>query len=142
MRVDFYIIPSAEANTRLRFACQLAHTVLRQGQRLYIYTDSPMQTRFLDQLLWTFRDDSFIAHDIYPDESDNIAPVRLGHSPATCPETDVLLNLAYQIPAFYTQYARILEIVTDETQIRELTRQHYRFYHTHGCELHTHNISI
>jgi DNA polymerase III subunit chi len=142
MRVDFYIIPLAAPNTRAMFTCKLVQTARRQGQRVYILTQNAAQTRYLDQLLWTFQDDSFIAHDIYPDVADEIAPVRLGHGECNCPGLDVLLNLSAQVPSFYQDYARILEIVSDEAGIRARAREHYRFYQGQGCELHSHDIPV
>jgi DNA polymerase-3 subunit chi len=144
MQVDFYILQSsahAQSYARERFVCRLTHKIWQQGHRLYIYSDHPKQINLLDKWLWTFAEDSFLPHDRYPDEAEHFAPVRLGcNTPDACPQTTVLLNLATQVPAFYHQYARIAEVVSQDAAVKEAGRQRYRFYQQAGANLNTHTL--
>jgi len=139
-QVDFYILTAAHLQEKERFTCRLVEKAWHQGYRIYIHTDSIEQTERLDNLLWTFKQDSFLPHDIYPDATHSIAPIRLGH--ATTIElfdAQVLVNLAHDIPHFFSQFTRIAEIINDAN--REVGRMHYRFYREQGFELNNHDIA-
>ena len=70
---SFYILPSQSLSDRFLFACKLIEKAYRCGQYCYVVTDSLQQSQQLDNLLWTFRKNSFIPHQIF-DEPDNKAP--------------------------------------------------------------------
>ena len=64
---SFYILPSRSLSERYLFACKLIEKAYRSGQFCYVYTDSDRQSEQLDNQLWTFRENSFIPHQIYED---------------------------------------------------------------------------
>ena len=78
-QVDFYVLKDDSALHRVQFACRLADKAYRLGHRVYIHTESAEQTRQLDDLLWTFQQNSFVPHCVYQDAGDTPPPVLLAH---------------------------------------------------------------
>ena len=128
-RIDFYILKDRLGEAPQAFACRLAEKAYRQGHRLYIHFDGEDQLRHFDELLWTFRQGSFVPHARQDDDDE--APVRLGCGDVP-PEGDVLLNLSRQAPGFYGRFQRVLEVVgADEGQVAD-GRARFRYYRQQG----------
>ena len=138
-RVDFYIL-SDNTLTRDKFACMLAGKALTQGLNIHIHTDSRESAEIMDDLLWTFRDISFIPHCLVDEDPQNKVPVNIGWNGALPGKDDALINLGTGIPEFAGSFARVMEIVVADKDSRELSRTRYRGYRDLGCELHTHEI--
>jgi len=141
--VDFYILPdnSQAASDYRHFACRLAEKAMNLGHRVYIHVDDSNEAARLDTLLWTFRDESFVAHQMASD-NDIDSPVVIGwqDSLADAIKPDLLINLGQSIPQFHTQFERIAEIVSEPEQRRQQTRQHYSYYKKNGLSLDTHQL--
>ncbi len=136
--IDFYILASEQAQGRERLACRLAEKVYKLGRRLYIHTADAAQARLLDELLWTFRSGSFVPHELGGGEE---APVRIGHDAEQAAPAEVLINLAPEVPLFFSQYERVAEIIDQDPTQRDKGRTRYRFYRDRGYTLKTHNIA-
>lgn len=52
----------------------------------------------------------------------------------------VLMNLASQVPAFFSRFGRTLEIVASDDAARQSSRDRYRFYQQRGYPLNHHNL--
>ena len=127
-QIDFYILHTPVRPEKDRLACRLVDKAWHQGYRVYIHTPSLIQAKQLDDLLWTFKDTSFLPHDIYPDVLSSSAPIRIGYTDQLCETMEVLINLTVTVPSFFAQAKRIAEIVDDTAIARESGRDRYRFY--------------
>ena len=137
-RIDFYILSDADPMARYRVACRIAEKAWGTGHRVHIHTDSPQESRKMDQLLWTFRDRSFVPHAVEPENAGEF-PVTIGHSPA--PDTrQVLINLAAEVPVFFEQFERVAEIVARNRESSDKDRERYRFYRDRDCKLNHHHL--
>jgi len=139
-QVDFYVIPGADLQQRVQFACRLTDKAYRLGHRVYIHTDSAQQTRMLDDLLWTFKQNSFIPHGVYQDQGDAQLPVQIGHDSEPDASHQVLINLAPAVPLFFSRFERVAELVNNDDNVRRQSRQRYSFYKERGYPLRTHEI--
>jgi DNA polymerase-3 subunit chi len=139
-QVDFYILESDSEDARLRLACTLADKAMQQSQNVFINSDSDAQARKLDELLWTFSQGSFIPHRIVlhelptPPKEQVIIGLR---QPPTGDRWDVMINLAADVPEFFSRYARVAELVDGDATRREQSRERYRFYRDRGYKLNT-----
>ena len=61
----------------------------------------------------------FLAHDIYPDVINSIAPIQITHQTNIAIQADVLLNLTAHIPTAYTQFSRVIEIINQHEAIKQ-----------------------
>lgn len=139
-RVEFYVLASADAGARLHFACRLAEKAYATGHRVHIHTDGAPGAAELDALLWTFRQGSFVPHEIAGAGAAAESPVTIGYGPATPCEAELLINLASEVPDFVERYPRVAEIVDASDDGRQLGRRRFRAYRERGREPATHNI--
>ena len=136
-KVDFYILQSGSLE---HTACKLIEKAFVQGHRIYVHAESNDQLSKIDNLLWTFRAGSFIPHQRYQRDSSSDSPVQLGMDTAPNIHSDVLINLATEIPLFFSRFQRVAELVGSDEQEKILGRQHFQFYRDRGYSLNTHNI--
>ena len=150
-RIDFYLVegPGAGAGACDATACRIAETAWRRGHRVHLHADSPESARRLDDLLWTWRDDSFVPHAVQGagEGAGEAAGEAVGNVPVTIgwgalPESadDVLLNLDARVPEGFERFARVAEVVGGEDAARAAGRERFRRYRTLGCEPNTHRL--
>ena len=139
-RIDFYVLPGQEPNGRLSLACRLVEKVYGLGHRVYLHAASPEQARQLDDLLWTFRQGSFVPHTLCPPAESDASPVLIG-SEETPPSTaQVLINLSDTVPAFFERYERVAELVDQPPSVLAKSRERFRFYRDRGYEPVSHRL--
>lgn len=139
-RVDFYVLDGSESRARLVFACRLAEKAFLLDQRVSLLTDGEADAQALDDLLWTFRDRSFVPHERQAEGQAPETPVVVAFRGQTAAHRDLLINLGAEIPPSIANYARIAEIVDAEAQRRKAGRERYRYYLAEGLKPETHNI--
>ena len=140
-RVDFYILDSDQKSSRALLACRLAEKAYSLKNQIYIYTPDEMQTKEIDDLLWTYRAGSFVPHQQHAVQDNQDCPVLIGHTEAPEGLNQVLINLDTAVPLFFSRFERVVEIVNqDETQ-RQKARDRFKFYRDRGYDLHTHNLN-
>ncbi len=138
-RVDFYILNQAGQHSRQTFACRLAEKAYRLEKTVHIQTRNRADAERLDELLWTFRDGSFVPHETDPAQSFPRA-VTIGHDWEPEGECGVLINLDSEVPLFFSRFERVAEILDQDPQTRQQGRERYRFYRDRGYDLNTHEI--
>jgi DNA polymerase III subunit chi len=142
-QVDFYILASDSEDARLQLACRIVDKATQQDQCVFINSASEVEAKKLDDLLWTFSQGSFIPHRIVRDEPKvaPIEPVIIGlNQPPVGERWDVLVNLAADVPEFFSRYQRVAEVVDGNSVRREQSRERYRFYRDRGYKLNTHQV--
>ena len=140
IRVDFYLLASDQPDAKWLVACRLLEKAYIRGHRVFVYCDNKQDAEHLDELLWTFRDDSFIPHNLQGEGPEPPPPVQIGYDKEPRGFNDILLNMANSIPLFYGKFKRVMELVTNIEAEKELSRLHYKEYRSQKCELHTHHI--
>lgn len=139
-RVDFYKLDSQNRSGISRFCCKLADKVFRLGNPVFVKTRDEAETRLLDELMWTFSDNSFLAHAIQGDTSEQDAPVVIGHHAADR-AAYLLINLSDELPEDSHNYERIAEIINTDPQTLQSGRARYGAYRKDGYPLHFHEIT-
>lgn len=144
MQVDFYILGTEAEHERLRTACRLAEKAWQRGHRVFIHAPSRETARSVDDLLWTYRQDSFVPHALYGDraaaDGPELEPVLVGDGSSHPADIDVLINLDETVPPFADSSTRIAEIVGADEAGRRAGRQRYRAYRERGIDIHQHNL--
>lgn len=140
MRVDFYLLTNTEPEARLLIACRLIEKAYRRDHRVFICCNTQEDAERLDELLWTFKADSFIPHNLQGEGPEPPPPVQIGHGPEPRGFDDLLINLSDVIPPFATRFQRIIEIVDVTDAAKEIGRTHYRTYRDKQYTLHTHPL--
>ena len=137
-KVDFYILPSAEPSARLDFACKLTEKAWRLGHRVYLHCSDAAQRQDLDERLWRFKGESFVPHSNTEDQPDGVIVMGLTDAPLS--HQDLLINLDLKVPEFFKRFARVAEVVVEDSAIRQAARESFRFYREQGYPLQDHRL--
>ncbi len=140
IRVDFYLLNNNEPNSVWLIACRLLEKAYKRGHRVFVYCGSKENAETLDELLWTYKDDSFIPHNLQGEGPEPPPVIQIGYGEEPRGFNDILLNLAPSIPPYFSRFRRIIEIVAGNDTAKEISRDHYREYRAKQCTLHTHPI--
>lgn len=137
-RVDFYILDGSI--DRQQFACHLIEKAFKQKHRLFIQCLDEAAAHAFDDILWVFKETSFIPHNLQGEGPTPPPPVQIGYSAQAQGFNDILINLTLSVPEFHKQFKRIIEIVDETETVKQALRANYRFYQSQGYPLHSHTI--
>jgi DNA polymerase-3 subunit chi len=135
-RVDFYQITESPLQED-DLVCKLCHKAYEAGKKTLLLTSDAQHSERLDRLLWTNQDESFLPHDRQEQEG-LISPILVTHQADPRGERELLINLSREIPLYFAQFERVIELVTHDNT--ENARNHYSFYKDRGYELHHHSL--
>ncbi len=139
-RIDFYILEEQTSQARLLLACKLIEKAYKSRHRIYIQANNQDEAHQLDELLWTYREDSFLPHNLYGEGPEPAPPIQIGFDATPDKHRDILINLNETVPSFYQQFSRLLEIVVNVPEIQAYAREHFRFYKSQGHDIKTHKL--
>ena len=140
-RVDFYILRQPGVRPRQLFACRLAEKAYRLEHTVHIHVASREEASQLDELLWTFRDGSFVPHhQLAGAPAEMESPVTIGCDADRLAPRDLLINLCDEIPAFAESFPRVAELVTSDPDCKQHSRKRFAAYREQGHTLETHNV--
>ncbi|MFM8331212.1 MAG: DNA polymerase III subunit chi [Candidatus Methylumidiphilus sp.] len=141
-RIDFYVLSTSTPHERRVLACKLAEKAWRQGMKIHILTASETETGIMDNLLWTFRQGSFIPHaktNASPEELADV-PILVGAGVLPDGFHDLLINLSLETPPDLALYQRVAELVDEDETVRTAGRRRYAAYKQQGHVLETHKL--
>ena len=140
-RVDFYVLLRADERSRHTLACKLAEKAYRLENTVYIHTKTRADAAHLDELLWTFRDGSFVPHAMAGvDDETAASPVMIGCDADNVESRDLLINLCDEIPSFADTFPRVAEVVTSDENCRIMSRKRFTDYRDKGHSIQTHKL--
>ena len=140
-RVDFYVLAQVDERARQVLACKLAEKAWRLDNTVYIHAGSQADAERLDELLWTFRDGSFVPHSLAGrNDGTESSPIMIGCELQNTDTRDLLINLCDEIPPFAEGFPRVAELVSSDETCRQASRKRYAAYREQGHELNTHNL--
>lgn len=139
-RVDFYILSDADEDRRQVYLCRVVDKAYRLGHRVWIHAPAEARAAALDERLWTFSQESFVAHDRAGSDGAGTTPVIIGDGGEAGEERALLVNEDAEVPACAHRFARIAEIVNSDDAVRRRGRAHFQYYRDQGFELHYHRV--
>lgn len=137
-QVDFYILAESAPRARMLFACRLAEKAFGLGHRVFVHAGSEGEARELDDLMWTFRDGSFLPHGLSGEAAE--APVHIGAGAEPGQGFHLLINLGAEVPGFFSRFERVAEVVDGGEAGKARGRERFRFYKDRGYPLETHKL--
>jgi DNA polymerase-3 subunit chi len=137
-QVDFYVLDRVDEHSRNTLACKLAEKAWRLENTIHIHTMTRAAAEHLDELLWTFRDGSFVPHELA--SRGNSAPITIGYGDEPVEARDLLITLCDEIPPFAGTFPRVAELVSSDESCRNKSRLRYASYRDQGHKIETHNI--
>jgi DNA polymerase-3 subunit chi len=141
-RVDFYVLAEASEEDAVPTVCRLCDKACSAEQRVYIAVADAELTRRLDDALWSFRQGSFIAHELMREQAPEppLPAVLLGGMEPPDDYSSILVNLCPDVPACFSRFERVLEIVCGDAPARQKSRERYRYYRDRGYPLASHPL--
>ncbi|HVE44975.1 MAG TPA: DNA polymerase III subunit chi [Gammaproteobacteria bacterium] len=137
--VDFYILDTTSKERAWLFVCEYLEQHHTEKKCAYVYTTSETEAIVFDDLLWTFKDDAFLAHHLSTDSMQT--PICIGYDQPSTP-SDTLINLTTVLPDFYEQFPHIVEIIFTDPTVQEPARERYKQYRSLGYHLSTHQLKV
>ncbi len=138
-RVDFYVLSHAGPQARQSFACRLAEKAYRLENTVHIETGSRADAERVNELLWTFRDGSFVPHHLLG-TTELDSPVTIGCASESVAAKDLLINLCDDVPAIAPAFPRIAEMVSADDECRQRGRKRFAAYRDEGHDVETHTL--
>jgi DNA polymerase-3 subunit chi len=139
-RIDFYVLPDQQENGRALLACRVTDKAYSLGHTVYLFTASEAQAAALDDLLWIFRQDSFIPHERYPLVGADGSPVLIGTASPAEVNAQVLINFTLTLPAGFERFERVVELVDQQPEVLAKSRERFKQYRDHGCTPESHRL--
>lgn len=139
--IDFYFISAQGVQARLLFACRLLEKAYQQKHQIFVLLQDLEKAQLLDKLLWTFRDESFIPHQLLFNTQETSAPIQISYQAQLTTHQDILLNLYHPIPDCHQHFNRLLEIITQEPSMQEIAKEHHEFYAKKGYKISLHHLN-
>ena len=136
--VGFYVVQTSDSGQRLRVAARLADKAFQRGHRIFIHATDEAQATKLNELLWSFRPASFLPHGLHGQEHSESIAIGWGQEPDN--HNDLLINLQLEIPSFFSRFARVAEVVTQEPDSLAALRKSWTFYKERGYQLEKHDL--
>lgn len=137
--ICFHTLSAGDGTARLRQACQLTEQAYLAGERVLVWLDDAEQLARFDQLLWTFGDRAFVPHEpLAADPAQCEAPVQLhagDELDARILEAGftTLVNLHTTPSPGALRFARVIEVIDGDAQVRDAGRARFRFYREAGA---------
>lgn len=139
-RADFYLIDKPRfRELPLLLVCELAKRCHGTGKPTLVLCASSQQAEELDDLLWSFEEDSFIEHQIAGlDEDEGEVPVLIVPPGIEIAMRPLVINLRAE--AVPMGFERVLEVVPADPAARAPLRERWRQYTARGLELNKHDM--
>lgn len=136
--IDFYVLPETTSEARWLFACRLLDKVHRMGMRTLVVMDDEVEAQQFDELLWTFKPESFIPHQLI--NTGKPAPVEITFNGDVGDHQGLLLNLSKTIPPYFSRFERLSEVVIQEPLSLQTSRERFGFYKQRGYPIETRKL--
>ena len=141
MQVDFYLLQPDSDLTKELLLCRIVEKAYKLGHKIFIFCASQEYAHNLDELLWTYKPDSFLPHNLQGEGPEPPPPIQIGYTTEPRGFTDILINMSPIYPGFCKKFSRIIEIVDNDISSKEKSRALYRDYKKQGFNLKTHEIN-
>jgi len=107
----------------------------RINQRVFIHCQEQQQMHYLDELIWSYEGNHFLAHSIEGESSCNKSPIVLGtHYPDKMGSFAMVLNLS-EVPLFdFERLQQITEIVPSASHEKQQAREKFKQYAQKGFQ--------
>jgi len=135
-RVDFYEAKGLDWEQAL---CALIEKIYKSGQNIYLWTDGAEASARWDDLLWTFRADSFVPHELLSETTRPESRVVVGSTPGNPNKAHCLILARDASPGETVGFERIVDLVPkDAPPLLELARKRYSAFKKAGFHVFFH----
>lgn len=132
-RVEFFEVAGPRWEVAL---CQRVEAAYEEGRRIYVWAESEAEARRLDELLWSFREDSFVPHGLWQGEAQCDEPVAVGWRAGNPNGADCLVLARDAEPDELRGFPQVVDLAPVDLPPRlEAARRRYRTCRDAGLEV-------
>lgn len=144
VKVSFYVLPTSNETARQKLLLKLLEKAYIAEEPTLLYSDNQELLRSLDRKLWEIPGVDFLPHALV-ESSDDINDADFIYlSDKTWPfeERSLIINVHPIVPEDVKAglYPRIFEVITQDPQVLEESRNRFRLYRSLGFEIQTHKL--
>ncbi len=144
VEVSFYILPTSDEATREKLLLKIIEKAYQAKEPTFFYSDNRALIQALDRKLWEVPQVEFLPHTII-DQAEDINEfdfIYLSDQTWPLPNRSLFINLHHTVPEVVKkgEYPRIFEVITQDPQVLEESRNRYRLYRDLGFSLKTHKL--
>lgn len=138
-QIDFYLVSSSNM---IHVACKLLEKIFQQNLTAHAHCEQEDIAKKVNETLWTFKDTSFIPHELVSEIKDHEPPISIGFGEQMPPAIyDVLLTISPELPEYATQFERILFIIPKENEPwKQMARDYYKDFKAQEWQVNHHSI--
>jgi len=129
------------AADRVQSAAQWLHQAWSQRLKVLVYVPDIEQTTRLDRTLWTQPALSFLPHCHITATLAAETSILLTDRLDDPPQDDCLLNLSNELPASFSRFEHLVEIVSVADEVRLPARERFKFYRDRGYAIDSRDIA-
>ncbi len=144
VKVSFYVLPTSNEMARQKLLLKLLEKAFLAEEPTYLYSDNLEMIRALDRKLWEIPGIDFLPHAVIESEEDinDHDFIYLADKIWPIENRSLLLNIHPVVPDAVKEglFSRVFEVITQEPQVLEESRNRYRLYRELGFEIQTHKL--
>lgn len=126
---------------RIQSAAQWLQQAWSQRQAVLVYVPDEEQASKLDRVLWTQPQLSFLPHCRADSPLAAETPILLTSRLDDPAQEQCLLNLGNELPASFSRFEHLVEIVSTDDIDRLPARERFKFYRDRGYAIENRDIS-
>ena len=125
------------ATDRIAAAAALIAKACAQKKPLLVYAPDPQVAGALDRALWVGNPIGFVPHVRADSPLAAETPVIIADKLDQLPQDERLLNLSGEVPPGFSRFTSLIEVVSEEPEVRQPARERFKFYKDRGYEIQT-----
>lgn len=125
------------AADRIAAAVGLIAKACAQKKPLLVYAPDPTVASALDRALWVSNPIGFVPHVRSDSVLANETPVIIADKLEQLPQDERLMNLSGEVPPGFSRFTSVIEVVSEEPEVRQPARERFKFYKDRGYEIQT-----
>lgn len=125
------------AADRIAAAAGLIAKACAQKKPLLVYAPDPAVAGALDRALWINNPIGFVPHVRADSPLAAETPVLIADNLEQPAQDERLLNLSGEVPPGFSRFSSVIEVVSEEPEVRQPARERFKFYKDRGYEIQT-----
>lgn len=142
--VKFYIMPDEAVSGSAKMLDAVCHIITRHyynNERVFVLSETKSQAEALDERLWQFDAEVFVAHNLVGEGPRSGAPVEIGWQRGHN-RRQILVHLNAQIAPNLELYQHIVDFVPADEAGKQQARERYKAYRRLGLMPQTESLDI
>ena len=140
-QIEFYSVESEQNKLPFAHITEVVKRGYRKGQKIFIHTENKKLAEKMDEILWTQDAKSFLPHQLVGEDENTKPPIEIGFGQEPSIHPDILINLASEVPLFFSQFNWVFEYAFGDDENKEKARTRFKFYRERGYPLNHRKIS-